>query len=530
MYFGDNPSFFIGTVENRLDPEMLGRVQVRIFGVHSEDTVKIPTSDLPWAVVSTPTTSASLNGIGRAPTGVVEGSRVIGFFLDGQSKQQPVIIGTLNGFSPTPQTKTLSEAKTTESQRYAVFNDGKDENGNEIEELQQIDGKRFINLLVIHCAATPANMDVGVSEIDRWHRERGFDRIGYHFVIRRNGVIEKGRDISEVGAHVQGFNKNSIGICMVGGVNSQKVPENNFTSAQWLSLKTLVKKFQSEYPEIKVCGHNELAAKACPSFNVQSWLATDMSSAILDNISSVTDLNSILPAGKVPGVGDTNLDLDVSSTEAFKEDISAGKAVANDKYPTNSKGFIDPNGVYPRQDRRDEVDTNRLARHSGIEGTIVEKKEKTLLKDVPIGAGEETWSEPKVPYNARYPYNSIEESESGHVIEIDDTPGFERLHRYHRSGTFNEIHPDGKSVTKVVGDNYEIIAGSDYVYIKGDCAITIEGNVNLNVAGDVNAKIAGEVNVENDQNVNVKSKGAIDISSDEMIRMNAPLITLNDEI
>src|SRR5690606_114532 len=109
-------------------------------------------------------------------------------------------------------------------QRYAVNNDGKDESGKEVDEIQEVsnNSNRFINLLVIHCAATTPLMDIGAKEIDVWHKQRGWSKIGYHFVIRRNGVIEKGRDISEVGAHVEGYNKNSIGICMVGGIDSGK--------------------------------------------------------------------------------------------------------------------------------------------------------------------------------------------------------------------------------------------------------------------------------------------------------------------
>jgi N-acetylmuramoyl-L-alanine amidase len=135
---------------------------------------------------------------------------------------------------------------------------------------------RDIDLIVIHCADTPANMDIGVKEIDRWHRQRGWLGIGYHYVIRRNGKVEYGRDLSKVGAHAEGFNAHSIGICMVGGCKMEgdkQVPENNFTPEQWATLEKLVLRLLIEYPKCKVVGHNDLTdKKACPSFKVAQWL------------------------------------------------------------------------------------------------------------------------------------------------------------------------------------------------------------------------------------------------------------------
>lgn len=130
---------------------------------------------------------------------------------------------------------------------------------------------RKINLIVIHCAATKPNQDIGRAEIDRWHRERGWLGIGYHFVIRRNGKVENGRPLEKAGAHVQGLNANSIGICLVGGLNAKGQPAPEFTAEQWDALETLVRTLKAQYPDARIAGHNEFAAKACPSFNVQEW-------------------------------------------------------------------------------------------------------------------------------------------------------------------------------------------------------------------------------------------------------------------
>lgn len=137
---------------------------------------------------------------------------------------------------------------------------------------------RPINLIVLHCSATPAHHDIGVKEIDRWHRQRGFTSIGYHFVIRRSGGIEKGREVGTIGAHAKGFNRDSIGICLVGGVNANDLAlaEDNFTPEQWAYLRALLRTLTAPgmYPKAGIVGHRDLPGvhKACPAFDVATWL------------------------------------------------------------------------------------------------------------------------------------------------------------------------------------------------------------------------------------------------------------------
>ena len=126
--------------------------------------------------------------------------------------------------------------------------------------------------IVIHCSATPPNMDIGAEEIDRWHKDRGWSGIGYHDVIRRNGALELGRDENAVGAHVKGHNKHSVGICLVGGVDDNKKPEDNFTQEQYNTLRRCLRYYKALFPGAMILGHNELdSGKACPSFAVQTW-------------------------------------------------------------------------------------------------------------------------------------------------------------------------------------------------------------------------------------------------------------------
>lgn len=152
-----------------------------------------------------------------------------------------------------------------------------------------------LNLLVVHCSASPNGKWLNAQTIDGWHKERGFRRddesialqnsmlksIGYHFVIYTNGAVATGRRIEEVGAHVKGFNLRSIGICMVG--------TDSYSPPQWSSLADLVGGLLKRYGDMEVKGHRDLSPdvdgdgvieefewlKTCPGFDVAAWLAQD---------------------------------------------------------------------------------------------------------------------------------------------------------------------------------------------------------------------------------------------------------------
>ena len=173
---------------------------------------------------------------------------------------------------------------------------------------------RFINKIIIHCSASAngdslfrgslkaGNLVKPVQAIDSWHKARGFKRdvifrkrqnptlssIGYHFLIYTNGTIETGRHLDEIGAHVQGSNANSLGICMIG--------TDAFTSAQWAALATLIKSLPTLFPNAKVSGHRDNSPdlngdgqvtrnewlKICPGFDVAKWLKADMQPELMN--------------------------------------------------------------------------------------------------------------------------------------------------------------------------------------------------------------------------------------------------------
>lgn len=131
---------------------------------------------------------------------------------------------------------------------------------------------RQIDKIIIHCSATPEGRDVTVDAIRMWHKKRGFSDIGYHYVIYRDGSIHGGRPEATIGAHVQGENAHSIGICYIGGMDKDnKKAKDTRTEAQKASLLSLCQLLRKKYPAATFHGHNEFDNKACPSFDVQAW-------------------------------------------------------------------------------------------------------------------------------------------------------------------------------------------------------------------------------------------------------------------
>ena len=126
--------------------------------------------------------------------------------------------------------------------------------------------------IAIHCASTP--YDVGVERIRQWHMDRGFDDIGYHYVIRFDGTIETGRDEELVGAHERAINRTSVAICLAGGLDSGGHDKFNFPAVQMASLRVLITQLIGKYgKDVQVVGHNEYSEKSCPTFNVPAWWA-----------------------------------------------------------------------------------------------------------------------------------------------------------------------------------------------------------------------------------------------------------------
>ena len=194
--------------------------------------------------------------------------------------------------------------------------------------------------------------------------------------------------------------------------------------------------------------------------------------------------------------------------EAFTEDRSANFSTV---------GFTDPEGKYPLRDYMNEPDTNRLAR--GVsDGTCVAFKDATRRTSIPIAnhAGADTsggiWDEPLSSYNTVYPLNKVFESESGHVLEFDDSPDGERVNLYHSKGTFIEITPDGSQINHIMGDSFHITESNGNVLINGTCNITVMSELNILCQGDANIEVNGEVDLVVHDNLNIGVAGDFNLA------------------
>jgi N-acetylmuramoyl-L-alanine amidase len=158
--------------------------------------------------------------------------------------------------------------------------------------------------IVIHCSQTRPSQKIGAKDIDRWHRKKGWLKIGYGSVIKRDGTIEQGREDDEVQATVKGYNHTAFGLCLVGGANEDnwKEPEDNFTAETWESLKTELTRLVKKYPDARIVGHYDLDKnKTCPNFDVQDYLLHEdiPNYKFQDGLTSEADLEELRNDGVI---------------------------------------------------------------------------------------------------------------------------------------------------------------------------------------------------------------------------------------
>lgn len=223
---------------------------------------------------------------------------------------------------------------------------------------------------------------------------------------------------------------------------------------------------------------------------------------------------------------------------------SSPRTPASKTYNTNGSGIkITEKSAaesYPRI--LDEPTTSRLARNDeNMSRTFIQERKDNIVKSVPTATS--TWTEPTTQYAAKYPYNNVTETESGHIMEFDDTVGKERIHLAHRNGSFQEWFPNGDKVEKITKDNYEIVMGNDRVYIMGKCFVTVQGdaevyvkeNATIKVDKNVTATIGQNLSATVNKNATLKVSGNFQadiggtckITSGGNMTFKAPRIDLN---
>lgn len=639
-----NQTFYNAVVEDIMDPLMLGRVRVRVVGVHTENKEMLPTEDLPWATPIMPITSASMNGIGSSPTGLVCGSWVVVFFTDQYSFQQPMILGSVIGI-PTSELNTYAGDEepvviSTSLNSNSIFPQdllpkelafidpiatllgklGLDISGLSTKDGVQVTGQTQTTQVNPENFIPTKNAQTSVSNPVKWtlgQTSKQFESgsNGPGTINDYNGAASWDKGGASYGSY-QFASYLPAQIPLNASRNAgtwrekrrpspveEYLAQSRFSS-QFKGLSPATPEFDAKWKEVAAAypedfqkdQHDHVQRKyyepviaklkargfnfenngpavhdAIWSTSVQYWhgRTVDLIISALGSKSSVSDEEFV---NLVYGLKASTFSQDSSRISIEKSSLLAlvGSGATRDNLVTsnsvaagttstatvknnpavnsqstkefdlqientseitraNTLGFTDPSGKYPLKNFLNEPDTNRLARNDKINQTIVEKKKNNRTSGVVTANNNGTWSQPEIPYASKYPYNHVTQSESGHTFEVDDTVGGERIHVYHRMGTFVEIDNNGTMVRKIVGDDYQIVERNGNIYIGGKCNVTVSGSINIYSYGNTNIETEGNTTVIGHNDVTVKASGNMDLSSAEVMTLKASQIILDSD-
>lgn len=185
-------------------------------------------------------------------------------------------------------------------------------------------------------------------------------------------------------------------------------------------------------------------------------------------------------------------------------------------------GFIDPESTYPTIEYAGIAETNKLAQGT-VEGTIVQDKFNNRMMGAKLPDGD-SFSEPISSYKGRYPHNKVIETTSGHTIELDDTPGSERIHIYHKSGSYYEIDGIGNTFHRSRGSEYVIVDRNGYLSIAGEGNVSVGGDLKVMVSGNAHIEITGDTVINGMNNIEVNAAGRLKLTGGEAIDIHAPKI------
>ena len=530
---------YTGVVENRYDPLKLGRCQVRIIGLHTHDKQKLPTDDLPWAYPMQSITSAAMSGIGSTPLGLVEGTSVLIAFQD-VDLQYPIIIGSLGGIPQTSssisvddstlQLKIDGELKESNAQSNVIV-DGSGNpvlsgDGTPVTTTQPAPTLENTNNLKRAAEFTPsANCIALIKRFEGLKLQSYQDSIGKWTIGYGTTVINKQPVIA--GMTITIAQAESYLLADLSADHAASVKRNTralITQSMFDALVCFT---------YNVGSGNFAKSTLLKDLNASKYLDAAAGFLQWDKAGGVilAGLTKRRLAEKdlflADGIPNSAGELPVAQQTTATTTTTTGTTTTAAVQSTSSvNGFGDPKGVYPLY--INEPDTNRLARHEEISKTIVYKKDAALVKGVEV-AGGTTWDQSPNPYNAAYPFNHVTMSESGHVLEFDDSPHSERIHLYHKSGTFMEIDANGTQVTRIVGDGYEIYERNGYVHINGSLNVTVDGAANILVKNGLNLDVRGvaNINVYNDVNLNVS--GSLNASISESFKLKASAVIIEGD-
>jgi hypothetical protein len=512
-------NWWIGVVEDRFDPQQLGRVRVRIVGIHSDDKEILPTKDLPWAIAMQPSTSAAISGIGSTPLGLLPGSWCIGFFIDGDDMQQPVIMGTIGSLSqPNPvcqiqqNTDALNTPNVLRAETGAPVLDA---DGKPIE----VTPEKTTNSAEAIASTLPPLTQEQIQKL--------MDALGF----KESSSVAGGAQNYSTVNRANYIGKYQFGAPALATLGYVKIPQGGSLSndrlndaSAWTGKDGLTSKeafFANGPAQEKIMFENLKF-----NYGVMSRNGTINANDPPEKVAGLLATAHLLGAGGATSyaqgrdsrdgngtsgaayyrVGALAVGTEVPNPEKEGEKIQPYQNPAgplNNPLAAAPRAFADPNNEFPRCDYFGLPDTNKLA--TGVTaGTAVEQKIKRLRENITTADGKQ-WSEPKPAYCAQYPYNQTFQTEAGHIVEFDSTPGQERVHLYHKAGTYIEIDVNGTMVRKVIGDNYEILEQNNKLYVRGAYSLTVEGATQILVKNDCDLKVFGDTNAtfHNDINMNV---------------------------
>lgn len=535
------PAFYIGVCEDRFDPLMLGRIRVRIIGLHTHDKALLPTEDLPWAYRVQSTTSAGISGIGHAPVGIVEGTSVIVQFVDGDL-QQPFVVGVLGGI-PNRNQSVLETYEITGQPAQATI-------PLETEAPEEPSQEETQNTFPIRSAqefTTSPALIAYLKEKESFRSKPYQDQAGV-WTIGYGTTFINGVAVGPTTAPITQetalalLNDRLVNEFEPGVKAAIRAPitQSMFDACVDLSYNIGVGAFRrSSVVSNTNAGQYEAAAESFLLFNKIRNPKTGQ----LEVSNGLTarreyERNLYLKEGIPTNTGDlkeTPQSISASQVETTTEDTAGTTlGITRGKF-TGDAGFSDPNKKYPLQSHLDEPDTNRLARNQKIRQTAVYIKELAEHKNVPKANGKGTWNQSPTPYNATYPFNNVWQSESGHLLEFDDTPDNERVHLYHKSGTFNEVDHNGTQVNRVVGDAYTIYERNGFVHIVGNVDVTVDGAKTLRVENALDVEVHGAttINIHNSAKLNIANNFDLTVGGNMKVKVagnyavDAPRIDMN---
>lgn len=509
MFIGLDMTWFFGVVEDRFDPLEQGRYRVRVMGYHTaqkskSELVGIPTDELLWFHTMTPTDSASMSGIGHSPTNLVEGTHVLGFFRD-PMLQDGIIVGTLPGsYVEQPDTSKGFCDPFGMYPRY-IGNDvnilaGGGQKGEGIHgtSAPSYDGKPtdvYIQDENTTIAVAPDDRpleDIPVDDDPNFTIEKmlkgdegyktvwyidseGYPTIGIgHLIIRQNtrNVALFDKILSEqLGHPVSGgrISPEDVTKLFTDDLNRIRADMIRFEDIRRVYVKVNRSRqmaLENMSFQMGAAGLNKFKNTLNAMYE-ERWV--DAQQGILNS----------LYARQTPGRANRIAKIVLTGNlESYGVMVPQTPPIA-----PLSDSIDEPVALYSRMTPMSSVSIQDVSDDGDYDPSVPpEPRNDGLLFD-----------EPTSSYAAQYPYNHVYESESGHVQEFDDTPGHERYHLKHPSGTFVEVAPNGQKITKVYGDDYELIQQGKNLNIKGDWNVVVEGKATIYVMGDMIQQVDGNL-------------------------------------